>query len=138
MSRSEPLTSPRPNRGTVAQSVHRPAAGPSQSVRPTETHPDGGRRSRLDHWLLYLLVGSSLVLFALWAINPVPCSDLWWQLKTGELIWHERAIPTVDRFSFTAAGNPWIIQEWASEVMFYLLYTKLSASALVLFKMLAF
>jgi hypothetical protein len=92
----------------------------------------------LERWLLYLLVGGSLVLFALWAINPVPCSDLWWQLKTGELIWHERAIPTVDRFSFTAAGNPWIIQEWATEVMFYLLYTKLSASALVLFKMLAF
>jgi hypothetical protein len=88
--------------------------------------------------LLYLLVGSALVLFALWAINPVPCSDLWWQLKTGEIIWNERAIPHTDRFSFMAAGRPWIIQEWATEVLFYLLFTKLSPSVLVLFKMLTF
>jgi hypothetical protein len=88
--------------------------------------------------LLYLLVGSALVLFALWAINPVPCSDLWWQLKTGEIIWNERAIPQTDRFSFMAAGRPWIIQEWATEVLFYLLFTKVSPSAMVLFKMLTF
>jgi hypothetical protein len=78
------------------------------------------------------------VLFALWAINPTPCSDLWWQMKTGELIWNERAIPRTDRFSFMAEGRPWIIQEWASEVMFYLLFTKIGPSSLVLFKMLAF
>src|SRR5262249_15609442 len=110
----------------------------SPGVQPSVSPTGHGLVSGLEQWLLALLVCGALVLFALWAINPVPCSDLWWQLKTGELIWRERGIPTTDRFSFTAAGNPWVIQEWATELLFYLLYTKFSASALVLFKMLAF
>lgn len=136
MTRSEQLTPPRP----VGRSSIRPARSTEGSSSPAPQPPESptDRPSGLEHWLLFLLVGGALVLFALWAINPVPCSDLWWQLKTGELIWHERAIPTTDRFSFTAAGNSWIIQEWATELLFYLLYAKLSASALVLFKMLAF
>src|SRR5207245_7361745 len=110
----------------------------SASEAPAQPRDSPGRPRLAVRGLLYLLVGGALVLFALWAINPVPCSDLWWQLKTGEIIWNERAIPRTDRFSFMAAGRPWIIQEWATEVMFYLLYAKVSAAALVLFKLLAF
>jgi hypothetical protein len=136
MSRSEPVIPPASARSERAVDVRGPKADRPGS--PGGLSPSFGMPSAVEQWLLYALVGSALVLFALWAINPVPCSDLWWQLKTGELIWHERAIPSVDRFSFTAAGNPWIIQEWATEVLFFLLYSKGSASALVLFKMLSF
>ena len=42
---------------------------------------------------------AALVLFALWAFNPVPCSDLWWQLKTGELtISHRADHATIETF----------------------------------------
>lgn len=47
-------------------------------------------------------------------------SDLFWQIKTGELIWQTRAIPNLDIFSYTAFGSPWINHEWLSEVVFYL------------------
>jgi hypothetical protein len=121
--------------------VHRPASSERQ---PSDLHAahlgpaEDGRLLPSTQLLFYLLVGGTLVLFALWAINPVPCSDLWWQMKTGELIWTERAIPSTDRFSFMAVGRPWIIQEWATEVLFFLLYTKLGSWALVVFKMLTF
>jgi hypothetical protein len=139
----------RPVRGAMPRSViSRQTSPPSRQSptggRPTdETAPGapasghGRSRSRIS-LLTYLLVGGALVLFALWAINPMPCSDLWWQMKTGELIWTERAIPQTDRFSFMAEGRPWIIQEWASELFFFLVFTKLGPSTLVLFKMLAF
>lgn len=42
--------------------------------------------------------------------------DLWWHLETGRIIVERHAVPTADPFSFTAAGNPWIVQEWGSEV----------------------
>jgi hypothetical protein len=45
--------------------------------------------------------------------------DMWWHLKTGELIWKTHSIPRVDPFSFTAFGKPWIAQEWLSEATMY-------------------
>ncbi|HEY6342139.1 MAG TPA: hypothetical protein VIY49_11655 [Bryobacteraceae bacterium] len=45
--------------------------------------------------------------------------DLWWHLKTGELIWRTHSIPHFDLFSFTVAGQPWTAQEWLSEVTIY-------------------
>lgn len=45
--------------------------------------------------------------------------DMWWHLKTGELIWNTHSIPRVDPFSFTAFGKPWIAQEWLSELTIY-------------------
>src|SRR4051812_22887859 len=45
--------------------------------------------------------------------------DLWWHLKTGEIIWNTHSIPRVDLFSFTANGHPWVAQEWLSEVTIY-------------------
>lgn len=45
--------------------------------------------------------------------------DLWWHLKAGELIVRDRALPRVDPFSFTAPGEPWVVQEWGSEVLLY-------------------
>jgi hypothetical protein len=43
--------------------------------------------------------------------------DLWWHVKTGELILDGGSIPDRDVFSFTAAGAPWINHEWLSEVV---------------------
>ena len=40
--------------------------------------------------------------------------DMWWHLKTGELIWNSHTIPRTDPFSFSAAGYRWIAQEWLS------------------------
>jgi len=48
--------------------------------------------------------------------------DLWWHLKTGELIWRTHSIPRADVFSFTAAGHPWVAQEWLSQVVIYWSY----------------
>jgi hypothetical protein len=48
--------------------------------------------------------------------------DLWWHLKTGELIWKTHSIPRIDIFSFTASGRPWIAQEWLSQVVIYWSY----------------
>ncbi|MBS1826024.1 MAG: hypothetical protein JST93_11935 [Acidobacteria bacterium] len=43
--------------------------------------------------------------------------DLWWHLQTGKRILTERAVPTADNFSFTAAGQPWLTQEWLADLL---------------------
>ena len=48
--------------------------------------------------------------------------DLWWHLATGRYIVETGAVPSVDPFSYTAVGQPWVAHEWLSEVALYLLY----------------
>lgn len=58
--------------------------------------------------------------------------DMWWHLKTGEIIWNTHSIPRVDLFSFTAAGHPWIAQEWLSDLTIYGAYKLGGYSGLML------
>ena len=48
--------------------------------------------------------------------------DFWWHLKAGEIIVVTRSIPRTDLFSFTAAGHPFILQNWLVEVIYYATY----------------
>ncbi len=63
----------------------------------------------------------ALGLFVL-AARPVVDPDLWWHLKTGELILHNHAVFHADPYSFTRAGMPWVNHEWLSDVLMFGLY----------------
>jgi hypothetical protein len=45
--------------------------------------------------------------------------DMWWHLKTGEVIWTTHHIPTTDLFSYTASHQAFVPQEWLSQVLIY-------------------
>jgi hypothetical protein len=45
--------------------------------------------------------------------------DLWWHLAEGRWIVENRAVPTTDVFSYTAAGHPWLAYSWLAEVLFH-------------------
>src|SRR5450432_2980315 len=45
--------------------------------------------------------------------------DLWWHLKTGEIIWNTHSIPRTDLFSFTTNNHAWTPHEWLSQVSIY-------------------
>jgi hypothetical protein len=47
--------------------------------------------------------------------------DMWWHLRTGELIWNS-GIPRHDPFSFTVTGGAWTTHEWLSEAFMWALY----------------
>ena len=64
-----------------------------------------------------LILALTLVFFV--CLNPIAVTDFWWQAKTGELIVRTGSIPHQDPFSWTAAGQPWLVHEWLTEVFFY-------------------
>ena len=66
-------------------------------------------------------------------IFPLPLLDVWWHLRMGQYIYENWTIPRVDLFSFTAAGNPFIVQNWLSEIFFYLIYQVGGAALLIFF-----
>jgi hypothetical protein len=71
-----------------------------------------------------------LGLFALGARNIVD-PDLWWHLKTGQLIVAQRSIPRADPFSYTAAGKPWIAHEWLTDVLLFELQQSSGSGGLI-------
>ncbi|HEU5238926.1 MAG TPA: hypothetical protein VFU37_17480, partial [Pyrinomonadaceae bacterium] len=42
--------------------------------------------------------------------------DMWWHMKVGEDILGTHHWPTVDIYSWTATGTPWIAYEWLGEI----------------------
>ncbi len=68
--------------------------------------------------LLALLV----VLMVLTVRNRFNDPDMWWHLKTGELIWNTHHIPTVDTFSYTTHNHAYVPHEWLSQLTIYAAY----------------
>src|SRR5256714_9473133 len=60
-------------------------------------------------------------IFILAAVPPLD-PDLWWHLASGRVIIATGTIPHVDLYSFSAAGQPWVMHEWLADLMMYLLY----------------
>ena len=48
---------------------------------------------------------------------PMPAVDLAYQLRAGADILAGHGIPTVDTWTFTVAGTPWLDQQWGAQVL---------------------
>jgi len=66
-------------------------------------------------WLLFAAI------FSMAAVPPLD-PDLWWHLANGRLILSTGSIPHVDVYSFSAAGQPWVMHEWLADLAMYVLY----------------
>ena len=58
--------------------------------------------------------------------------DIWWQIATGNWILENGTVPTVDVFSHTYAGEPWINVKWGAEVLMALIDKTLGVELLPL------
>ena len=71
-------------------------------------------------WLISFpaMLGAFLVGAAFWTgrafgVDP----DMWWHIKLGQTILATHHWPTVDPYSFTVHGQPWIAFEWLGDVL---------------------
>ena len=62
-----------------------------------------------------------VAIFSLAAVPPLD-PDLWWHLANGRLIMATGSIPHVDVYSFSAAGQPWVMHEWLADLGMYGLF----------------
>ena len=59
------------------------------------------------------LVGATFYSVRLFTVDP----DMWWHIKTGQTILATHHWPTIDPYSFTVLGQPWIAFEWLGDVL---------------------
>jgi len=78
----------------------------------------------VSEWLqtrrLFVII-FALGLFVM-ACRNVTDPDVWWHLRTGQIILQTRHVPQADLYSFTRAGQSWIDHEWLSQVLIYFLF----------------
>jgi len=43
--------------------------------------------------------------------------DIWWHLRTGQLIWQRGSVPQVDWFTYTNQDRPWIDLHWGFQLL---------------------
>jgi len=65
-----------------------------------------------------------IVVIGLFAMSArgVADPDVWWHLRTGQLIVQNHAVFHSDPYSFTRFDQPWIDHEWLSQVLIFGLY----------------
>lgn len=66
------------------------------------------------HWIIGGLLAVGMFLACCF---PLADTDLWWHLKTGEIILDTGQIPFVDFYTFTDADKPWIDLHWGFQVL---------------------
>lgn len=106
-------------------SAERPSAGAAGGLRERL-----GRLTLDDVWIF-----AALALVALRALlTPIPPHDFWWHLATGRAIVAAGAVPTVDSFSYTRAGEPFFNQSWLAQLLMYGLHRLGGVPLLVAFQ----
>jgi hypothetical protein len=70
---------------------------------------------------LWLYLAVALPVLAV-VLAPMSSVDLTYQLRAGGAILDTRAIPSVDTWTFTATGVPWVDQQWGAQAILALVY----------------
>ncbi|TXR47871.1 hypothetical protein [Phyllobacterium endophyticum] len=91
---------------------------------------DENLRVRLLFCLVLAIAKTSLLLFSAGLLLRDP--DNWWHVKVGLDMLSTRTFPTVDTYSYTFAGSPWISKEWLAQLFFALAYESNSWSGVTL------
>ncbi|MGA1982190.1 MAG: hypothetical protein ABSG84_06930 [Acidobacteriaceae bacterium] len=78
------------------------------------------------------IAGLLVVLAVLTMRSRFDDPDMWWHLKTGEVIWTTHAIPTTDIFSYTTNHHAYIPHEWLAQLSIFAAYKLGGYSGLML------
>jgi tetratricopeptide (TPR) repeat protein len=100
-----------------------------KSIEPQPTGlPTAEARPARSRWLTRALDASLIALFLILTFLlgsfPLKDADIYWHLRTGDLIRQTGKIPDKDIFTFTRAGEPWIDLHWVFQVAISWLHEK--------------
>ena len=104
------------NSSPVSPALHLPALEDSKGLR---------------WWVLVVPFLSIVFLFGCYSMVN---GDVWWHLKTGELILEQHQIPTQNLFTYTNPKSPWIDLHWGFQCFVAFIYNQFGALGLIFAK----
>jgi hypothetical protein len=69
-------------------------------------------------WHVFAVAGA-LAWVALLGVRPIVHDDVFYHLRTGELVANTGVVPTSDSFTHTLPGTPWTTHEWGFGMLLY-------------------
>lgn len=63
-----------------------------------------------------------LIPLTLFFLLPVTPNDYWWYLRLGGEIAQTHAVPAIETFSYTQAGQPMVYHSWLAALLFFWVY----------------
>lgn len=75
-------------------------------------------------------VALSFAIVAAASLDYTTDPDLWWHLRTGDVI-TDRGVPRTDPFSWTVPGREWVAHEWLTDVVLWLTWSAGGHPALI-------
>ena len=82
--------------------------------------PSSASTRRMGPWLYPLL--AAFFLAAFFGFHRLSDSDAGFHLAEGRWIWQNHSIPSIDTFTYTVAGHPYLDMEWLYQLGLYLLW----------------
>src|SRR5262245_31201008 len=81
------------------------------------------------------LVVAFALLAGVLSLTPISNNDIWLHLRTGNLILDRGAVPRVEEYTFTRAGEPVVDHEWLAQVLFAAAHRLAGLAALSIVKL---
>ena len=81
-----------------------------------------------------LLIAALLTATFIWSCSPMMGFDIWWHLKTGQMILEEHTIPFVDWFTYSDSEAAWVDLHWGFQLLAASTYAAGGVALLVLAK----
>jgi hypothetical protein len=108
----------------VADAVNTLSAEPSGLCAIAEAPASKDAATERRARLLFCLLAAGIMAAALTAFanSILQDPDSWWQVRVGLDFVANWTFPTVDPYSYTFAGQPWIAKEWLGQVLLALAY----------------
>lgn len=111
----------------------------ADAERPVSSAPRAKPLPALPAHMAWPVAVAALMLVMLLALGGklLNDADTYWQIALGDWMIANRALPHVDTYSWTVAGQPWISSQWLAQVIFAAVYGALGWSGIVLVSALA-
>ena len=81
-----------------------------------------------------LLVAALLTATFVWSCSPMMGFDIWWHIKTGQLILERQTLPLVDWFTYSDSEAAWVDLHWGFQLLAAATYAAGGVALLVLAK----
>jgi hypothetical protein len=99
----------------------------AMGMEPFAAEPSAATPLAVEAWrirLVFCLIATAILacVFFGFAKSFLQDPDNWWHVKVGLDLLASRTFPTVDPYSYTFAGHPWIAKEWLGQILLTLAY----------------